>query len=283
MSMKERRYVRFRVDMYEDTKFKIIDRMLNRDLIHYVWNRVVVLAGKVNQEGELYMSRNIQYTVETLSIEFNREISEVKAALDVLMNLEMIEIVDNNIYKVKNFVKHQNIKVKEKNEIMKKDSEIDHSKSSKIEATEEELKNINGIEIESNSEIAENLRNSKIDRDIETPESLNKGIMFKEEKVDVYNGVNNENNIRTNQDKDEKNNISKHNNSPVILEIKKSQNTDKKNKRARKKKIRDDIVETDENDEFSNVAEEEKEIFCWLTEDEMIPKEGEKVILEMSF
>jgi phage replisome organizer, putative, N-terminal region len=281
MNMRERKYVKFRVDMYEDTKFKIIDRMTNRDLIHYVWNRVVVLAGKVNQEGELYMSRNIPYTVETLSIEFNREISEVKAALDVLMNLEMIEIVDNNIYKVKNFVKHQNIKVKEKNEIVKKDSEIDHSKSSKIEATEEELKNINGIEIESNSEIAENLRNSKID--IETPERLNKGIRFKEEKVDVYNGVNNENNIRKNQDKDEKNNISQHNNSPVILEMKKSQNTDKKNKRARKKKIRDDIVETNENDEFSNVAEEEKEIFCWLTEDEMIPKEGEKVIFEMSF
>jgi phage replisome organizer, putative, N-terminal region len=279
--MKERRYVRFRVDMYEDTKFKIIDRMLNRDLIHYVWNRVVVLAGKVNQEGELYMSRNIPYTVETLSIEFNREISEVKAALDVLMNLEMIEIVDNNIYKVKNFVKHQNIKVKEKTESVKKDSEIDHSKSSKIEAIEEDLKNINGIEIESNSEIAESLRNSKID--IETPESLNKGIMFKEEKVDAYNGVNNENNIRTNQDKDEKNNISQHNNSPVFLELKKSQNTDKKNKRARKKKIRDDIVETNENDEFSNVAEEEKEIFCWLTEEEMIPEEGEKVILEMSF
>lgn len=281
MSMKERRYVRFRVDMYEDTKFKIIDRMSNRDLIHYVWNRVVVLAGKVNQEGELYMSRNIPYTVETLSIEFNRDISEVKSALDVLMNLEMIEIVDNNIYKVKNFVKHQNIKVKEKTEIVKKDSEIDHSKSSKIEAIEEDLKNINGIEIESNSEIAESLRNSKID--IETPESLNKGIRFKEEKVGVYNGVNNENNIRKNQDKDEKNNISQHNNSPVILEMKKSQNTDKKNKRARKKKIRDDIVETNENDEFSNVAEEEKEIFCWLTEEEMIPKEGEKVILEMSF
>ena len=31
--MKERRYVRFRVDMYEDTKFKIIDRMTERDVM----------------------------------------------------------------------------------------------------------------------------------------------------------------------------------------------------------------------------------------------------------
>lgn len=33
MSMRERKYVKFRVDMYEDAKFKIIDRMPKRDLV----------------------------------------------------------------------------------------------------------------------------------------------------------------------------------------------------------------------------------------------------------
>jgi len=46
--MRERKYIKFRVDMFEDTKFKIIDRRPERDLIHYVWSRIVVLAGKVN-------------------------------------------------------------------------------------------------------------------------------------------------------------------------------------------------------------------------------------------
>jgi len=65
--MRERKYVKFRSDMYEDTKFKIIDMKPERDMIHYVWSRFVTLAGKVNLGGELYMSRNLPYTIETLA------------------------------------------------------------------------------------------------------------------------------------------------------------------------------------------------------------------------
>ena len=112
--MRERKCVKFRVDMYDDTKFKIIDMKPERDLIHYVWTRIVTLAGKVNLEGELYLSKNIPYTIETLAIEFNRDIEQVKLALDVFIELEMVELIEGNIYRVKNFAKHQNIKVKEK-------------------------------------------------------------------------------------------------------------------------------------------------------------------------
>lgn len=65
MKMRERKYVKFRVDMFEDTKFKIIDRMPERDVIFYIWTRLVALAGRVNLEGSLYMSKNIPYTIET--------------------------------------------------------------------------------------------------------------------------------------------------------------------------------------------------------------------------
>lgn len=50
--MKERKFVKLRVDMYDDTKSKIIDTMNERDLIQYIWIRLIVLAGKVNLEGE---------------------------------------------------------------------------------------------------------------------------------------------------------------------------------------------------------------------------------------
>ncbi|GFP74079.1 phage replisome organizer N-terminal domain-containing protein [Clostridium fungisolvens] len=112
--MRERKYVKFRVDMYEDTKFKIIDMKPERDVIHYIWNRLVLLAGKVNLEGDLFFSKNIEYTIETLAIEFNRDASQIKLALEVFIELEMIELTDDKVYKVKNFVKHQNIKVKKK-------------------------------------------------------------------------------------------------------------------------------------------------------------------------
>ena len=108
--------------MNEDTKFKIIDRKPERDLIYCIWIKLLLLAGKVNKEGELYLSRNIAYTLETLAIEFNRDDKQVRLALDVFLELEMIELTKHNAYKVKNFAKHQNIKVKEQ------DSELDYIK-----------------------------------------------------------------------------------------------------------------------------------------------------------
>ncbi|EES47778.1 hypothetical protein FDA33_14290 [Clostridium botulinum] len=110
----ERKVVKLRVDMYNDTKFKIIDTMEERDLIHYIWTRLLTLAGKVNLEGALYLSRSITYTVETLALEFNRSVKKVELALKVFMDLEMIELGENNVYKVRNFAKHQNIKTKKK-------------------------------------------------------------------------------------------------------------------------------------------------------------------------
>jgi predicted phage replisome organizer len=112
--MKERKYVKLRVDMYEDTKFKIIDMKPERDVIYYIWSRILLLAGKVNLEGDLYLSKSIPYTMETLAIEFNRDIAQIKLALDIFIELEMLELTEDDVYKVRNFAKHQNIKVKEK-------------------------------------------------------------------------------------------------------------------------------------------------------------------------
>ena len=122
--MRERKYIKLRTDMYEDTKFKIIDIKPERDLIHYVWSRVVTLAGKVNLEGDLYLSKNIPYSIETLAIEFNRGEDQIKLALDVFIELEMLELTNGNVYRVKNFAKHQNIKVKEKINVNDKDEEV---------------------------------------------------------------------------------------------------------------------------------------------------------------
>jgi phage replisome organizer, putative, N-terminal region len=111
--MRERRYVKFKLDIYDDTKTKIIDQRPERDFIHYFFARSIILAGKADCEGKLYMGKDIPYTIETLAIEFSRAAELVKLALDVLIELKMIEVTEDNIYRVKSFVKHQNIKVKE--------------------------------------------------------------------------------------------------------------------------------------------------------------------------
>jgi predicted phage replisome organizer len=137
--MRERKYVRFRVDMYEDTKFKIIDMKPERDVIHYIWSRIVMLAGKVNLEGELYLSRSIPYTIETLAIEFNRDAAQLRLALDIFIELQMVELTEHNVFRVKNFVKHQNIKVKGKEISKNKEAEVNNSNASFNEALKLEI------------------------------------------------------------------------------------------------------------------------------------------------
>ena len=47
--MKEIKNIKVRSDMYYDTKFKIIDTKPLRDSIHYVWMRLLTLAGSVKK------------------------------------------------------------------------------------------------------------------------------------------------------------------------------------------------------------------------------------------
>jgi predicted phage replisome organizer len=119
--MRERRYVNLKLDLYDDTKAKIIEQRPERDFIHYFFARSIVLAGKTDKEGDLYMAEDIPYTIDTLATEFNRDSELIKVALDVLIELKMIVVTADNVYRVKGFVKHQNIKVKEKEEIKDKE------------------------------------------------------------------------------------------------------------------------------------------------------------------
>ena len=250
--MRERKYVKFRVDMHEDTKFKIIDMKPERDVIHYIWNRIVLLAGKVNLEGDLYLSKNIPYTIETLAIEFNRDIAQIKLSLDVFIELEMIEITEDKIYRVKNFAKHQNIKVKEKGISENKEDdvksiEVQVNDNSKVVTNEDEDK-------ESDNKISENevenLRDvNRVDLEI-TNEYISK----------VNDSMNDENSSCNLQDND-----------PIILETKKS-------KKNNKKKNRDKVPD------FNTIDKEfEDNSICYLTDGVKPLGEGESTILEWSF
>lgn len=110
--MKELKCVKFNVGMYDDIKLKMIDTMKERDLIHYCLARLIVLAGKVNMDGYLFVNENMPYTIDTLAIEFNRNIEEIELSVKVLIDLEILELTEGKIYKVKNWAKHQNIKKK---------------------------------------------------------------------------------------------------------------------------------------------------------------------------
>ena len=120
--MKELKSVKFNVGMYDDIKLKIIDTMKERDLIHYCLARFIVLAGKINMNGYLFINENMPYTIEALAIEFNRSIEEIELSIKALIDLEILELTEEKIYKVKNWVKHQNIRKKSSEYSCEKDN-----------------------------------------------------------------------------------------------------------------------------------------------------------------
>lgn len=277
--MRERRYVKFKVDIYDDTKTKIIDQRPERDFIHYFFARSIVLAGKADCEGYLYMAKNIPYTIENLAIEFNREVDQIKVALDVLIELQMIEVVEGNIYKVKGFVKHQNIKVKEKVKMNNQDQE-------------EESMSINnkGAQIKENNKMENNNEN-------EVQEENNKNDAQEENQIDknencVAKYINSTENIRENEDKnpeiihpdikdinsninEKKSNFNVKQDNLVILEMKDNKKSNKRNNKNNKSKLNNELAVEE--------IEDDNPIFCF-SEGELPPlSEGEKIISKFSF
>ena len=252
--MKERKYIKLRTDMYEDTKFKIIDMKPERDMIHFVWTRMLTLAGKVNMAGELHMSRNLPYTIETLAIEFSRDKEQVKLALDVFMELEMIEVTGDGVYRVKNFAKHQNIKVEEKVKTEDKEVNVKNIEAGTKEAvTNEGDKKSNREEVDKESENngVENQEGIIINEDKRSLE-VNNGEFEKENKLSRENS----------------NNIYQNN---ITIPFEK-----KKNKKPPAKKKKEEVVSvTDEE-------VEDDEMFCFR-EGEYILGEGEKIIASWTF
>jgi len=247
--MRERKYVKFRVDMHEDTKFKIIDRMPERDLVHYVWVRVVTLTGKVNLEGDLYMSKNRPYTIETLAIEFNRSEEQIKLALDIFIELEMLELTDGRVYRVKNFAKHQNIKIKEK---------------VKSEDKENDTKNIEvAMKEASKNEICENGKKISDRKPVEN------------KVADIINDDKRDLEIAKSEINKDRNMINETKNSSSKDNVTTPPQSKKIKKTTRKKKM-DKIDITDEDITEDNVI-------GWFTDGELPVGEGERVIMSMDF
>lgn len=107
--MAKAKWVKVQTDMFDNPKIKVIDSMENNNLIHYIWINCIVLAGRANNDGKLYLSDDIPYTLKTLSISVKRTLEEVKEAFKVFKKLNMIEVTEDKVFRLKGWDEYQNI------------------------------------------------------------------------------------------------------------------------------------------------------------------------------
>ena len=272
--MIDRKIIKVRTDMFEDTKFKLIDRIKERDLINYIWFRIMTLAGKVNKGGDLYFSSTKPYTLETLVVEFNREESEIELALGVLVDLEIVEVTENNLYRVKNFAKHQGIKSKESTE---KNSHIVKVEKNEIKEESKANTKVNDIDVSENkNELKSENKEIRNDLDIihEKSKEINDKLLIKEKK---YNEIKKE-------DKEIKDGVFKEKNVENIIEIDKpsivSYEEDEVipllvdvGKKRRKKNKKIENIET-----IGDIKEEKVEMCGFIDDDDDISSLGTPIM-----
>lgn len=120
--MAEIRWIKLRIDMFDNEKIKIIQSMPEGDAILVIWIRIIALAGKCNAGGLVLVEDEFPYTDEMLSVVFGKPLATVRLALKTFEKFRMIESTEKGLY-ITNFDKHQNVegmdKIREQNRLRK--------------------------------------------------------------------------------------------------------------------------------------------------------------------
>ncbi|WP_394887494.1 phage replisome organizer N-terminal domain-containing protein [Clostridium butyricum] len=242
--MADVKWVRVSIEMFNDPKLKIINSMEEKDLINYVWMRTLLLAGRSNKDGSLFINDNMPYTMKTLAIEFDRTLDEIKLCFKILRKLEMIEFNEDKIFMVKNWAKHQNIEGLEK--LKKQNCERVAKHRAKKRQLEE---NINDEELS----IADNNKKEKDNLKCNN-ENIEDELSTTTETLNDHNNKFTYNN--TEIVKTEKQNITENKCNVTVMEQNKKENkTKKKNKIESENSRRIDNIDSNYSTDSASIAE----------------------------
>lgn len=103
------KWIKISLDIFYDEKMKLIEAMPENDTINYIWIRLLIQAGRTNAGGLIFLSEGKPYTEEMLATIFNRPINSIRLGVGTLRNLGMIDIDKNNIIRIVNWEKYQNV------------------------------------------------------------------------------------------------------------------------------------------------------------------------------
>ena len=101
--------------MFDDEKIKLLETLPDSDTLLIVWFKLLAMAGRCNDCGMIYLSRDIPYNEEMLSTIMRRPVNTVRMALNEFQKLGMIEVI-NNFIAIINWNKHQTL---DKYEVLK--------------------------------------------------------------------------------------------------------------------------------------------------------------------
>ncbi|MGM0302148.1 hypothetical protein IGI66_001766 [Enterococcus sp. AZ048] len=165
--MAEISWIKLKTTMFDDEKIRLIQAVPESDAILVIWIRLLVLAGKTNDDGLIYIQRNMPYTEEMLATLFDKPVNTVRLALQTLASFNMIDLNSDGVIAIANWGKHQNVegleKIREQNRLRAKrhyDKKKDSNVSLTLDVTQPNATDID-IEIDKEKDIKEDSRKSR--------------------------------------------------------------------------------------------------------------------------
>ena len=136
--MAEISWIKLKTTMFDDEKIRLIQAVPESDAILVIWIRLLVLAGKTNDDGLIYIQRNMPYSEEMLATLFGKNVNTVRLALTTLASFNMIDLSNDGLIAISNWEKHQNVegmeKVREQNRLRAK-KHYEKKKNSNVSLT----------------------------------------------------------------------------------------------------------------------------------------------------
>ena len=106
--MADIKWIKVTTDMFSNRKIRQIEKMPSGKNIIVVWLKLMLLAGQINDDGQIYLTKEIPYTDEMMAREFDEDVGIVRIALETFARFGMIELV-NDIIHISNWARYQNV------------------------------------------------------------------------------------------------------------------------------------------------------------------------------
>lgn len=187
--MADVKWIKLATNIFDNRKIKQIETLPESDAIIVMWIKLLCLAGSINDNGCIYFTKEIPYTEQMLSTQFNMPLTTVQLAIQTFEQFGMVEVIDN-IMMISNWEKYQNIdgleKIREQNRL--RNIEYRKRQKEKLVTCDVTMTSRDGTDIEEDKK--EDIKNKK--------EEINKSKRFKKPSVEDIETYCNERNNNIN-------------------------------------------------------------------------------------
>ena len=106
-------WLKIDANLFANRKIQILLKEPDGDTYIRVWIQLLIIAMECNKEGNLVIGENKPMTIEYFSKIMGKSLEKMEEIIKKFLELEMI-VLENEVYKIKNWNKYQSIETYEK-------------------------------------------------------------------------------------------------------------------------------------------------------------------------